>query len=747
MATQMAPLCKLLLMSFISCVVLVPFGGASGEDHKVYVVYMGGLPKQAGFLATSVHTSMLQEVVGSRASELLVHSYSRSFHGFSAILTEDEVAKIAGMEGVVSVFPSERHQLQTTRSWDFLGFSQSVQRLPTESDLIVGMLDTGIWPESDSFNDEGFGPPPAKWKGTCQTSNFTCNNKIIGAKYYRQNTTYLPGDLASPRDTEGHGSHTSSIAAGGLVSGTSLFGLRSGTARGGVPSARIAVYKVCWADHCYDADMLAAFDDAIADGVDIISISIVPFEPRDYFMNSIAIGSFHAMKHGILTSVAAGNYGPKPATTTNFSPWFLSVAASTIDRKFVSKVLLGSGKSYEGISINTFELNNTMYPMIYGGDAPNIAQGFNSAQSRLCVTNSLDSSLVKGKIVFCDSLNSVDDALSAGATALSAGAAGLIMEGLVATDQALAFPVAASFLNVADGSEVYDYLKSTRDSMATIFKSTETMDSLAPAVVSFSSRGPSPIARDILKPDLTAPGVDILAAWSPASTMTELSDDPRHVSYNIISGTSMACPHATGVAAYVKTINPTWSPAAIKSALMTTGTSPMSPLKNTDAEFAYGAGHINPLKAANPGLVYDAEEADYVQFLCGQGYNTSNLRLITGDQSSCSDVKNATVWDLNLPTFTISAQTKGSYITGVFHRTVTNVGNATSTYKATVTAPQGFTVRVEPQTVTFESVLQKQSFVVTVEAILDADMISASLVWDDGLHQVRSPIVAFVPSP
>ncbi|XP_030469768.1 cucumisin-like [Syzygium oleosum] len=722
----MAPLSKLLLMSFISCVVLV------------YVVYMGGLPKQADFLATSVHTSMLQEVVGSRASESLVHSYSRSFHGFAARLTEDEMAKIAGMEGVVSVFPSERHQLQTTRSWDFLGFSQSVQRLPTESDLIVGMLDTGIWPESDSFNDEGFGRPPAKWKGTCQTSNFTCNNKIIGAKYYRQNTTYLPGDIASPRDSMGHGSHTSSIAAGGSVSGTSLFGLGSGTARGGVPSARIAVYKVCWTDGCYDADMLAAFDDAIADGVDIISISIGSRFPRDYFTDSIAIGSFHAMKQGILTSAAAGNSGPKPASTTNFSPWFLSVAASTIDRKFVDEVLLGNGKSYEGVAINTFDLNNTMYPMIYGGDAPNIAQGFNSTQSRLCAGNSLNSSLVKGKIVLCDSLNSGD-------ATLTAGAAGSIMQGLGVMDFALTFPVPASLLNAADGSEVSDYMNSTRNSTATIFKSTQITDSLAPAVVSFSSRGPSPIARDILKPDLASPGVDILAAWSPASTVTGLSGDPRHVSYNIISGTSMACPHATGAAAYVKTIHPTWSPAAIKSALMTTA-SPMSPLKNTDAEFAYGAGNINPLKAANPGLVYDAKEADYVQFLCGQGYSTSNLRLITGEQSNCSDVKNATVWDLNLPTFAVSTQTKGSNITGVFHRTVTNVGNATSTYKATVTAPQGFIVRVEPQTLTFESILQQQSFVVTVEAILDVDMISASLVWDDGLHQVRSPIVAFVVS-
>ena len=80
------------------------------------------------------------------------------------------------MEGVVSVFPSRKKQLHTTRSWDFIGFPQEVVRAKLESDIIVGMLDTGVWPESKSFSDEGFGPPPSKWKGSCQTpSNFTCN--------------------------------------------------------------------------------------------------------------------------------------------------------------------------------------------------------------------------------------------------------------------------------------------------------------------------------------------------------------------------------------------------------------------------------------------------------------------------------------------------------------------------------------------------------------------------------------------
>ncbi|KAK1271741.1 hypothetical protein QJS04_geneDACA016197 [Acorus gramineus] len=148
-----------------------------------------------------------------------------------------------------------------------MGFPQNVSRQTFENDVVVGLLDTGVWPESDSFNDEGMGPPPAKWKGSCQSSNFTCNNKIIGARFYHIGDN-SSGD--SPRDTEGHGTHTASTAAGRQVSGANFFGLREGTARGGVPSARIAVYKVCWFDDCHDVDILAAFDDAIADGVDLI---------------------------------------------------------------------------------------------------------------------------------------------------------------------------------------------------------------------------------------------------------------------------------------------------------------------------------------------------------------------------------------------------------------------------------------------------------------------------------------------
>ena len=171
---------------------------------------------------------------------------------------------------------------------------------------------------------------------------------------------------------------------------------------------------------------------------------------------------------------------------------------------------------------------------------------------------------------------------------------------------------------------------------------------------------------------------------------------------------------------------------------------PLSAVTNSDAEFAYGSGHINPVKAANPGLVYDAGEADYVNFLCGQGYTTQNLKLVTGDNSStCTATNNGTVWDLNYPSFALSANTS---VTRDFHRTVTNVGSPVSTYKATVAAPPGLIIQVEPSVLSFKSIGQKISFVVTIAATLSNDMLSGSLVWDDGVYQVRSPIVAYSSS-
>ncbi|XP_038891007.1 cucumisin-like [Benincasa hispida] len=710
---------------------LVSSSHSDNDDRKTYIVYMGR--KLEDTSSTPLHhRTMLEQVVGSTfAPEHLLYSYKRSFNGFAVKLTKEEAQKIALKEGVVSVFPNGKKHVHTTRSWDFMGFTQSVPHVKqVESNIVVGVLDTGIWPESPSFNDADLDPPPAGWKGECQISpTFQCNRKIIGARLYRSEN-FSPEDIQSPRDSEGHGTHTASTVAGGLVSQASLYGLGFGTARGGVPSARIAVYKICWSDGCYDADILAAFDDAIADGVDIISLSVGGSEPKSYFNDSIAIGAFHAMQHGILTSNSAGNEGPEYFTTSNISPWSLSVAASTMDRKFVSQVQLANGTIYQGVAIHTFDLMGKQHPLIYGGDAPNKAGGFNSSTSRFCDEKSVDPSLVKGKILVCDSLLRASTMESFN----NNGVVGIIMQGSRLKDYASSYPLPASYLHNEDIK-----LSST----ATIFKSNANLDASAPSVVSFSSRGPNLVTLDILKPDLTAPGVEILAAWSPIAPVSGTARDTRSVLYNIISGTSMSCPHATAIAVYVKTFHPTWSPAAIKSALMTTAFS-MNGKVNPQAEFAYGAGHINPLKAINPGLVYNASETDYIKFLCGhEGYTTDMVRHITGDNTACTPTNSGRVWDLNYPSFALST-TPSQSINQFFTRTLTNVEFRTSLYSAMVFAPPSLRITVEPPLLSFNGIGDTKSFKLTVQGTVSQAIVSASLVWTDGVHQVRSPITVYV---
>ncbi|KAG9450412.1 hypothetical protein H6P81_010377 [Aristolochia fimbriata] len=737
---------------FISCllfsllVALLAVHSHCYGDKKVHVVYMGEKAKD-GLSISSLHHTMLSTVLGSpgAAEESLVYSYSRSFNGFAAKLSDEEAASLAEMEGVVSVLPNRILKLHTTRSWDFMGFPSNVSLGAPEAqgDIIVALLDTGAWPEADSFSDQGFGPPPPKWKGTC-AANFTCNNKLIGARFYNSDNSYAPTDIKSPRDTEGHGTHTASTAAGRVVSGASFYGLGVGVARGAVPEARIAVYKVCWAYGCALADILAGFDDAIADGVDVISVSLGSEFPLQYFEDPIAIGSFHAMKRGILTSNSAGNSGPLPFSVSNYAPWSLTVAASTIDRKFVADVQLGNGITLQGYSINSFALVGTSYSLIYGGDAPNVSAGATPIVSRYCFPGTLNENKVKGKIVVCD-------ALFDGSNIMEVNGLGTIMSDLeystVFFDFSFSYPLPATLVSLEDAAKALAYIQSTENPIGTIIAGEAYRDVSAPRVVSFSSRGPNPINPDVLKPDLTAPGVDILAAWSPLAPPSIYEKDTRSVKYNIISGTSMSCPHASGAAAYVKSFRPTWSPAAVKSALMTTAYV-MDPRKNEDAEFAYGAGHINPLKAVNPGLVYNASQQDYVDFLCKQGYNTTTLRLVTGDSSSCTGNATGKGWDLNYPSFALSVS-DGQQVMGTFYRTVTNVGPGNSTYYVTVSAPSSIKVKVEPTVLAFSSTGENKSYRVTVTGgvISQVPIISGDITWKDGVHNVRSPLAVYTVLP
>ncbi|KAL3839011.1 hypothetical protein ACJIZ3_023602 [Penstemon smallii] len=685
----------------------------------LYIVYMGILDEKHES-SSSHHLNILQEVVDiSFVRQSFVRSYTRSFNGFAAYLTPQEQEKLADHKEVASIFQSRNFQLQTTRSWDFMGFPENVQRNPTvESDTIIG-----------SFNDKGFGPPPKKWKGVCKGGlNFTCNNKLIGARFY---------NFDSARDVVGHGTHTASTAAGSIVKGASFYGIAKGSARGAVPSSRIAAYKVCSESECSSVDILAAFDDAIADGVDLITISIGGNNPGALQNDPISIGSFHASQKGILVIQSAGNSWYR-GTVESVAPWIFTVAASTTDREIVTKVALGNGSILTGKSVNSFKLKGI--PLVYGKNASSPGQCYEQWQKR-CQDNCLQKDLVKGKIVLCDSFGGRKEALRAGAL----GSIGLEGDN---SDVSFVVALPASALTKDDYSVVQNYVNSTKAPKVDILPSESIKNHDAPRVASFSSRGPNSIIPDILKPDVTAPGVDILAAFSPKVSPSKVPSDKRSAKYSILSGTSMSCPHVAGAAAYIKSLHPNWSPSAIKSALMTTAwRMNVNVENNQDAEFAYGSGHIDPVKAADPGLIYETLQEDYIKMLCGLRSDTSTLRKIFGVNVNCSEGFKINPKDLNYPSMTVSIGSFESNQIKPFAekltRTVTNVGRANSTYKANTSIGSDYNINVNPNILTFGELDEKKTFEVTISGKFTGIMISAALEWSDGVHNVRSPIVIY----
>ncbi|KAL0009588.1 hypothetical protein SO802_011090 [Lithocarpus litseifolius] len=702
--------------------------GSNDTVRKAYIVYLGEAPRSKAF-ATELHHNLLSLVVRDDhiAQQSRIYSYTKSFNAFAANLLPQEVQRLQENENVVSVFPSKMRKLDTTRSWDFLGVPQSVKRNHhIESNIIVGVLDTGIYIDAPSFDDKGLGPPPSKWKGTCQVKgNFTgCNNKVIGARVYNHGSL-KPNPSPSPLDEDGHGSHTSSTIAGASIAGASFYGLAKGTARGGVPSARIAMYKVCWEDGCSDIDILAALDDAIDDGVDLLSISLAG-DTNSYFTNPIAVGAFHAMKKGILTTCSAGNGGPSLYTVGNTAPWILTVGATGMDRQFRTPVEVGNGIKTSGFSINTFSPNRRMYPLTTAVKA-----------DRLCGEGSLDANKVKGKIVLCQGDLTQD-------YVKDVGALGAIISLPQQLDLAYTFVIPVALIDTNVGDNIKKYVNSTRAPRAVIHKSTTVRNAATPYVASFSSRGPNTVSSTILKPDIVAPGIDILAAYSKLASVTGEPEDNRFGVYNIISGTSMSCPHAVGAAVYVKSFHPNWSPAAIKSALMTTASE--LKIKDAQAELAYGAGQIDPVRALDPGLVYDMSKSDYIRFLCNEGYTGTTLRLFTEERTNCSSVPDIGGHDaLNYPSMYLELNTTNSSVSAIFHRTVTNVGSPKSIYKAIVKAPAVLNVTVVPNQLAFSHLNEKKSFTVVIKGppLNNVTSLSASLEWNDTKHRVKNPILLF----
>ncbi|KAJ7563538.1 hypothetical protein O6H91_03G114400 [Diphasiastrum complanatum] len=759
------PSAALLLLSLVAAsLVAFPL-----EASKVYIVYLGSSPQSMhSNLVSASHHQMLASVLDSldAAKESMVYSYTRSFNGFAARISPDHAAALSGMPEVISVFPNKKNILHTTRSWQFLGLEDTNGDVPEWSlwqkanfgqDVIIGSLDTGVWPESQSYSDNNFTQIPEKWNGTCVSgtafNSSNCNRKLIGARFYIDayeaengplNET-ATGEFRSPRDAEGHGTHTSSTAGGEFVVGANALGFANGTAKGGAPYSRIAIYKVCWPGGCYDADILAALDDGIQDGVNIFTLSLGGSPPLPpLYQDGIAIGAFHAVQQGITVICSAGNAGPSSGSVTNVAPWIITVAASSIDRDFTSYAILGNYAAYEGESLSEYKLKNRFYPLVSGGDIK--AASADYSDSLNCVIGSLDPAKAKGKIVACK--RGVTGRVSKGEAVLLAGGAGMILANTPDDgEETIADPhvLPATHVGARNAGAIFAYLNSSSSRQAKLTSSTTVLDvKPAPVMAAFSSQGPNTLIPDLLKPDITAPGLNILAAYTGATSPTGISSDKRVVKFNIISGTSMSCPHVAGISALLKGLHPDWSPAAIKSAILTTASlydNEEQPIYSGDlttaGPFNYGAGHINPNAAADPGLLYDATPEDYVLFLCSLNYTSSSIAVLTGTNFTCPQTP-PTVTNFNYPSVAISALNGSLTVT----RTVTNVGSNSSSYEVYVRAPTGISVEVQPSKLDFIKDGEKQSFQITFTALNQTSGYKFGyFIWNDGTHLVKSSIV------
>lgn len=680
--------------------------------------------------------------VGARGQK--VYDYQYSFNGFAASLNPGQANKLARLPGVISVEQDTLFQVDTNRSATFLeldaegGLWDATGGIADAGEgVVVGIIDTGIWPENPSFSDRtGTGPRGQTgkldyqqipgWNGKCTPGEefpaSDCNLKVIAAQWFNQGwggdsniKNLFPYEYVSARDADGHGTHTASTAAGNYGVQAVVDGADLGSISGMAPRARVAAYKVCWGrggdGGCFGSDSVAAIDQAVADGVDVLNFSISGSTSN--YLDAVEVAFLFAADAGVFVAASAGNSGPGAGTVAHMSPWLTTVAAGTKDDSYIGTVTLGSGVVIEGQS-RTGDVGPA--PLVYAGDAGDALCYPNTANDP--DANTLDPTIVSGKIVVCDRgvIARTDKSLAV----KQAGGIGVVLANTSPSSvNADLHYLPTVHVDDIDGKVIRDYAR-TVGATATLTGGRVELTE-APDVAAFSSRGPNQAGADLLKPDIMAPGVDILAAVSPAGYGGR--------EWDFLSGTSMSSPHIAGIAALMKDAHPDWSPAMIKSALMTTASQTTNRGNPIDGDpFAYGAGQVTPNSAVEPGLVYDAGWEDYLGFLCGTGQLTA---------SYCPEIA-IDPSDLNYPSISIGELAGVQTVT----RTVTNVGPS-GTYSVSVEAPAGVDVTVSPETLDLdsgESATYEVTFTSTSAADLDEYAFGA-LTWSDGTRSVRSPLV------
>jgi subtilisin family serine protease len=720
------------------------------------------------FLETQHEESLEAAGVSAGAK---IHDYTVALNGYSAILTAEQAEAIKMQKNVKFVMEDQRRYAHTDSSPEFLGLDVrggAYDSGYTGEGVVVGVIDTGIWPEHPSFADDGSYPAPPTGPLACEFGNtahnpndapFTCNNKLIGA--YQMLDTYRalvgadPDEFDSARDDDGHGTHTASTAAGNAGVEASMYGLPVATISGIAPRAHIIAYKGLGNLGGFTSDLAAAIDQAVADGVDVINYSI---GGGAALPSADEIAFLFAADAGVFVATSAGNSGPGVSTVGNpgTMPWLTTVGASTQKRFYEGEITLGNGRKYFGASL-TPELGWT-------GLVDAAAAGNELCDPAVPFTGS-----VAGKIVLC--LRGVVGRVEKSLAVYEAGGVGMILYNANDVDNLYTDThwVPSVHIDYTPGLKIKSYIANSRFAKAKI----ETREDHrgcqafqfphygkfgqghdwfdrecgprtskwpnAPTMTIFSSRGPNAVAPDIIKPDVTAPGLQILAGNSPFP-------DPGAVPgelFQAIAGTSMSSPHVAGVFALLKQAHPEWSAAMAKSALMTTA---YQKVRDNDRvsqadPFDMGSGHINPGgrwtrgSITEPGLVYDAGLFEYAAFTCGMNWGVFS-------PASCDFLEANGIpsepYNLNYPSIGVS-ELAG---TQTVIRTVTSVASRRETFKAKVVAPPGYDVTVTPNSLTLNPG-DSATFEVTITNNGGGPVGEwrfGSLTWKAGKYSVYSPI-------
>lgn len=703
--------------------------------------------------------AVTQEAVAASVGADIEVSYTVAVNAFAAELTGEQAAQLAADKDVVAVSPDELLHLTAEAGTEFLGLEgpggvwEAVGGpAAAGAGVVVGVLDSGIAPENPSFAGDPLGTTPGAepyldgstivfekndggtFTGECvegeQFEAADCNTKIIGARYYVEgfgvenlgDTTTGPGEFVSPRDGDGHGSHTASTAAGNYSVPASIEGIDFGVVSGVAPAAKIAVYKVCWSgpdptvttdDGCTTSDVLKAVEDAVNDGVDVLNYSIGGGGATTTY--SVTDDAFlGAAAAGIFIAASAGNDGPTASTADNAAPWVTTVAASTVP-SYEATVTLGDGQAFAGASITVpmgDDAEPITGPLVYAAD---IALA-GATDPALCAPNSLDPALITPEtIVVCD--RGVYDRVAKSAEVARIGGQAMVLvnpsPNTIDTDF---HSVPTVHLNAEYRDAVVTYAQ-TDGATATLTSGNDLGTSPpTPQVAGFSSRGPLVAdGSQLLKPDISAPGVSILAAGP-----NQAATDPT---FQFLSGTSMASPHIAGLAALYFGERPNVLPSEIKSALMTTAYDTVDAEGNAiNDAFAQGAGHADPTRFFDPGLLYLNDVPDWVGYIDWLGYDTP-VDPISGSNLNLASIQ---VPDLTAP------------VTVTREVTATEAGEWT----ASVQGVDGITVDVQPSVLTFGAAGETATFTVTftrTDAPLD-EFAMGSLTWSDGANTVRSPI-------